>query len=209
MKGNGVFQDRTEAAGLNVDNDRYSFACTWGDYNSDGWPDLYVANDFGRNCLYRNKGDGTFATVSGGSSCGRGRRRHERLLAGLSTTMGNRTLCRGHVGCGGHARFWNNRIFTVRNRKRFARSTGDTWQATPCTEIWATAQFQNVAMQAGVEMGGWSWSTDAWDFDHDGYQDLYMANGYITGHDGRERLQLLLAPGGFKIAAVCYPVGEL
>jgi len=80
----------------------------------------------------------------------------------------------------------DNRIFTVRNRKRFARSTGDTWQATPCTEIWATANFKNVAMQAGVEMGGWSWSTDAWDFDHDGYQDRDMANGYITGHDGRD-----------------------
>ena len=64
-EGNGVFQDRTAAAGMNVDNDRYSFACCWGDYNADGWPDLYVANDFGRNNLYRNNGDGTFATVSG------------------------------------------------------------------------------------------------------------------------------------------------
>ena len=41
-----------------------AFACTWGDYNADGWPDLYVVNDFGRNNLYRNKGDGTFAAVS-------------------------------------------------------------------------------------------------------------------------------------------------
>src|SRR3984957_1288810 len=63
-EGNATFQDRTEAAGLNVDNDRYSFACAWGDYNSDGAPDLYVANDFGRSNLYRNNGDGKFTAVS-------------------------------------------------------------------------------------------------------------------------------------------------
>ena len=63
-EGNGIFQDRTEAAGLNVDNDRYSFACSWGDCDGDGWPDLYVVNDFGRNNLHRNKGDGTFFAVS-------------------------------------------------------------------------------------------------------------------------------------------------
>jgi tetratricopeptide (TPR) repeat protein len=44
-------------------------------------------------------------------------------------------------------------------------------------------QFQNVAMSAGVEMGRWSWSSDAWDFDHDGYPDLYIANGYISGYN--------------------------
>ena len=47
-----------------MENDRYSFACAWGDLNSDGAPDLYVANDFGRSNLYRNNGDGTFTAVS-------------------------------------------------------------------------------------------------------------------------------------------------
>ena len=63
-EGNATFVDRTEAAGLNAENDRYSFACAWGDYNSNGLPDLYVANDFGRSNLYRNNGDGTFTAVS-------------------------------------------------------------------------------------------------------------------------------------------------
>ena len=35
--------------------------------------------------------------------------------------------------------------------------------------------------QAGVEMGRWSWCSDFWDFDHDGFQDLYVANGYLSG----------------------------
>ncbi len=74
----------------------------------------------------------------------------------------------------------------IKSRKRSARFTGATWPAIPYTKTWATAEFKNVAMQAGVEMGRWSWSTDAWDFDHDGFQDLYMANGYISGHDARD-----------------------
>jgi len=41
--------------------------------------------------------------------------------------------------------------------------------------------FSNVGQQAGVEMGRWSWSSDAWDFDHDGYSDLYIVNGYLSG----------------------------
>ena len=63
-EGNRTFVDRTRAAGLNVENDRYSFACAWGDSRGTGFPDLYVANDFGRGNLYRNRGDGTFAAVS-------------------------------------------------------------------------------------------------------------------------------------------------
>ena len=45
-------------------------------------------------------------------------------------------------------------------------------------------KFQNVGEQAGVAMGRWAWCSDAWDFDHDGYADLYIANGYITGPAG-------------------------
>jgi hypothetical protein len=52
--GRGFFEDVTEASGMNQNNNRYSFAPAWCDYNGDGWPDLYVANDFGRSNLYRN-----------------------------------------------------------------------------------------------------------------------------------------------------------
>ena len=45
-------------------NTRFSFCCAWGDSNGDGWPDLYVANDFGRKNLYRNNGDGTFTDAA-------------------------------------------------------------------------------------------------------------------------------------------------
>ncbi|GIT30282.1 MAG: hypothetical protein Ct9H300mP1_23280 [Planctomycetaceae bacterium] len=41
-----------------MNNRRWSFAAGWSDYDGDGDPDLYVANDYGRNCLYRNDAGG-------------------------------------------------------------------------------------------------------------------------------------------------------
>jgi hypothetical protein len=62
--GDGTFRDVTAETGLDRNNTRYSFCCGWSDYNGDGWPDLYVVNDFGRKNLYRNNGDGTFTDVA-------------------------------------------------------------------------------------------------------------------------------------------------
>jgi WD40 repeat protein len=45
----------------------------------------------------------------------------------------------------------------------------------------ATAGFQDVTSVAGAGMGRWSWSSDAWDFDHDGFPDLYVTNGMVSG----------------------------
>jgi tetratricopeptide (TPR) repeat protein len=184
-EGNGVFQDRTESAGLNIENDRYTFACSWGDCNADGWPDLYVVNDFGRNNLYRNNGDGTFAAVSSESKvdeAGAGMSacwldfdndgKPDIYAAGMWVAAGMRVFEDTHFHSGElekirslyHRHMTGNSLY---------RNQGD-------------GKFQNVAVHAGVEMGRWSWSTDAWDFDHDGYPDLYVANGYISGIDRRD-----------------------
>jgi tetratricopeptide (TPR) repeat protein/peroxiredoxin len=184
-EGNGVFQDRTEAAGLNVENDRYTFACSWGDFNSDGWPDLYVVNDFGRNNLYRNKGDGTFAAVSGDAQVdepGAGMSacwldfdndgKQDIYAAGMWVAAGMRVF--------GQSPFQGKQPESIRALYR-RHMTGNSLYRNL-----GNGQFQNVASQAGVEMGRWSWSTDAWDFDHDGYPDLYIANGYISGQGARD-----------------------
>jgi len=57
----GTFTDVAEKAG--VTNDRWGFGVAIGDYNNDGWPDIYVSN-FGQNRLYRNNHDGTFTDVA-------------------------------------------------------------------------------------------------------------------------------------------------
>jgi tetratricopeptide (TPR) repeat protein len=179
-EGNGVFQDRTETAGLNIDNDRYSFACSWGDCKGDLWPDLYVVNDFGRNNLYRNNGDGTFAAISGDAKvdeAGAGMSacwldfdnngKQDIYAAGMWVAAGTRVFGDSHF----HSREPENIRSLYRRHmtgNSLYRNLGD-------------GKFQNVAEKAGVEMGRWSWSTDAWDFDHDGYPDLYVTNGYISG----------------------------
>ena len=60
--GDGTFIDVAKEAG--VTNDRYTKGVTWGDYDGDRWPDLYVSNLLGENRLFRNKGDGTFTDVA-------------------------------------------------------------------------------------------------------------------------------------------------
>jgi enediyne biosynthesis protein E4 len=57
----GTFTDVTEKAG--VGNDRWGFGVAVGDYDNDGWPDIYVSN-FGKNRLYHNNHDGTFTDVA-------------------------------------------------------------------------------------------------------------------------------------------------
>src|SRR5206468_443016 len=71
----GTFTDVTDRA--RVGHPGWDLAAAWADYDDDGWPDLYVANEFGGNALYRNNGDGTFSeraaaagVVDGGASMG-------------------------------------------------------------------------------------------------------------------------------------------
>jgi Flp pilus assembly protein TadD/peroxiredoxin len=179
-EGNGTFQDRTEAAGLNVDNDRYSFACAWGDYNSDGAPDLYVANDFGRNNLYRNNGDGKFTVVSAEAGV-------EDVGAGMSASWfdfdndGNQDVYVSNM--------WSAAGMRVSEQKPFHEKDSETIRAfyrqhargNSLYRNLGNGKFQNVSRAAGVDVGRWAWCSDAWDFDHDGYPDLYIANGYISG----------------------------
>ncbi len=179
-EGNAVFQDRTEASGLNVDNDRYSFACAWGDANGDGSPDLYVANDFGRSNLYRSNGNGTFSSVAreaGTEDVGAGMSvcwcdfdgdgKQDIYVANMWSAPGLRISA--------HKKFHPNEPEEIRsNYRRHAR--GNSLYRNQ-----GDGKFRNVGGQAGIEMGGWAWSSDAWDCDHDGYADLYVANGYISG----------------------------
>ena len=60
--GKGGFEDVAREAG--VENLRYAKGSSWGDFDNDGWPDLYVSNFSGENRLYHNQGDGTFVDVA-------------------------------------------------------------------------------------------------------------------------------------------------
>jgi Flp pilus assembly protein TadD/peroxiredoxin len=179
-EGNAVFQDRTEAAGLNVDNDRYSFACAWGDANGDGFPDLYVANDFGRSNLYRNNGDETFNSVAREAGT-------EDVGAGMSACWcdldadGKQDIYVANMWSAPGQRISAQKIFHPNEPEEIRSNYRLHARGNALYRNQGDGTFRNVGEQAGVEMGRWAWSSDAWDFDHDGYSDLYVANGYISG----------------------------
>jgi len=69
-RGDGTFADVTEAAGLTGAHLDYSYGVAAGDFDNDGFTDLFIANT-GKNTLYRNNGDGTFSDVTDGSGLDR------------------------------------------------------------------------------------------------------------------------------------------
>ena len=179
-EGGGSFVETTEEAGLNADNDRYSFACAWGHSNANGLPDLFVANDFGSSQLFRNNGDGTFKVVS-----------KEAHIESVGAGMG---CCWADFDNDGHQdiyvpSMWEAAGQRVSQQEQFHQRARETIREQYRRHARGNAlyrnlgegTFQNVAASAGVEMGRWSWSSDFWDFDHDGFSDLYVANGYLSG----------------------------
>jgi Flp pilus assembly protein TadD/peroxiredoxin len=181
-QGNGMFVETTEVAGLNADNNRYSFACAWGNASATGLPDLSIANDFGISQLYRNNGNGTFTVISKESHI-------EDVGAGMS-------VCWADFNNDGRqdiyvASMWEAAGQRVSEQTQFHQTTPQNIrklyqrhaQGNALYQNLGDGKFQNIGQQAGVAMGRWSWSSDFWDFDHDGYSDLYVANGYISSVD--------------------------
>ena len=178
-EGDGSFVDRTEAAGLQADNNRYSFACAWGEANADGFPDLYVANDFGRNSYYRNNGNGTFSSSATASHV-------EDVGAGMSA-------CWSDYDNDGKpdiyvANMWSSAGQRVSSQKQFQQDAPEATRELYRHHAHGNAlyrndgqnTFRNATQQAGVEMGRWAWCSDFVDFDHDGFPDIYVTNGYIS-----------------------------
>jgi len=176
----GTFRDVTVAAGLNKNNTRYSFCCGWNDYNKDGWPDLYVVNDFGRKNLYRNNGDGTFTDVVADE-------RVEDTGAGMSVSWLD-------YNCDGApdlyvADMWTAAGKRVAMQDIFQEDSPESVRALYRKHAMGNSLFRNggegpfqdVGVAAGVEMGRWSWMGDGWDFDQDGLPDLYVVNGMVSG----------------------------
>ena len=177
--GDGTFADVTAASGLNQNNTRYSFCCGWSDYNRDGWPDLYVVNDFGRKNLYRNKGDGTFIDVAREAAV-------EDVGAGMSVSWldydndGEQDLYVGNMWTAAGERVSTQQIF----KKDSSQEVRALYQKHAMGNSLLRnhgATFDQATNYAGVAMGRWAWSSDSFDFDHDGFPDLYIANGMVSG----------------------------
>lgn len=180
-RGNHTFEDVTVASGTDQSNNRYSFACSWNDYNNDGWPDLYVVNDFGRKVLYKNNGDGTFADVSAAACI-------EDPGEGMSMAWldyDNDGFDDLYV-----VNMWEAAGKRVTTQSQFLQAVPEEVRRVYRQDAMgnsllhndgATAKFRDVTDDSGTRFGGWNWGCEAWDFDRDGYPDLYVTNGFISG----------------------------
>jgi hypothetical protein len=201
----GHFTDVTEQAGLHDGIDGYGLGIVVSDFNDDGCPDIYVANDFqGDDYLYLNNCNGTFtesiATATGHTSRfsmgvdaadfnNDGRmdiitldmlpEREDILKTSANTESFN--LYNLRLQAGFHPQF-------ARNNLQLNRGKG---------------KFSEIGYLAGVYATDWSWSPLFADLDNDGWKDLYITNGiyrrpndmdYIT-YVGNEAIQASLARG--------------
>ncbi len=180
-RGDYRFEDVTASSGMDKSNNRFSFACSWHDYNNDGWPDLYVVNDFGRKVLYRNNGDGTFTDVS--------------LEAGVEDAGEGMSMTWLDYDNDGFddlyvVNMWEAAGTRVMAQDQFLPSVPedvrrvyrqDAMGNTLLHNEAGKGIFRDATDESGTRLGGWNWGSDSWDFDHDGFPDLYVANGFISG----------------------------
>ncbi len=175
----GTFRDVTVESGLSKNNSRFSFCCGWSDYNGDGWPDLYVVNDFGRKNLYRNNGDGTFTDVAAQAGV-------EDVGAGMGVCWfdadndGSQDLYVANMWTAAGERISEQENFQKNATKEARALYRKHAMGNSLFRNHGTA-FENATNSAGVNMGRWAWSSDVFDFDHDGFPDLYIVNGMVSG----------------------------
>ncbi len=177
----GFFEDVTEAAGLNQNNNRYSFAASWCDYDDSGWPSLYVANDFGRNNLYKNE-NGRFRDVAAEAGV-------EDMGPGMSAAWFD------YDGDGRPdlyvANMWSPAGQRVANDPAF----GPTKLGLPKEHYRGHTKGNSLYRNLGdskfeytgaAEMGRWAWSADGYDFDLDGKPEIFVTAGMITHAPGKD-----------------------
>jgi hypothetical protein len=183
------FDDATQETGLDTNNRRFSFAAVWDDLDGDGDPDLTVANDFGRKVCYLNdlmpsgktrfrEVAETMGLVDGGFGMS--------VATGDFDRDGKRDLYFGNMFSAAGSRITRQPKFrpgaseaVVTEFQHMARGNtlylgrGDAEKPT----------FSDVSEPSGTAMGRWSWGAVPADINHDGWEDLLVANGYVTGRD--------------------------
>jgi hypothetical protein len=194
------FKDVTESAGVREGG--LTLGLCWGDYDRDGDQDVYVANDFGRNALFRNNGNGTFTDVS--YQCGT-----TNLGYGMSASFadidndGDLDVYVASVHSG--QRWFGNAVTLQRYfltsvqegtilddfslYRELLGLLGSDWKTLGERVIRGNSLFLNngdgtftdVTETSGTNPHGWYWSCQVADLDHDGRQDIYAVNGWITG----------------------------
>jgi len=151
--GNGTFTDVTEKIGLKASG--WTLDIGHGDANGDGWDDLYVACDFGTDRFFVNNGDGTFRDAT------------EKSI-GFDTKKGMNAEWADYDNDG------LLDIYVTNITDEYMKEGNFLWHNN------GNLTFTDVSRETGTADTGWGWGAKFFDYDNDGWLDLYVMNGWVT-----------------------------
>jgi hypothetical protein len=155
--GDGTFTDVTAKAGI-TDPGYYGFGVVFSDFDNDGWPDIYVANDSVPNFLFHNKQDGTFEEIG--------------LISGTSLNLFGQAQAGMGVAVGDYD---GNGYFDI-YVTNFAEDTNTLYQNLGAMSFLDVTAPSGASRASRPNLG---WGTGLVDFDNDGWPDLFVANGHV------------------------------
>lgn len=152
-KGNGTFEDVTKKAGLTLSG--WTLDLGNGDADNDGFDDLYVACDFGTDRFFHNNGDGTFTDIT------------EKAI-GIDSKKGM------NVDWGDYDNDGLLDIYVTNITDDYMREGNFLWHNN------GDLTFTDVSRDTGTAETGWGWGAKFFDYDNDGWLDLYVMNGWVS-----------------------------
>jgi hypothetical protein len=157
-RGDGTFEDVSKKAGMDDPQHRFGLGAIWADYDNDGWPDLFVANDAGPNFLYHNRHDGTFDEVG--------------MLAGVALGDDGQELGSMGVDFADYDHDGKLDLFV----------TNYTDQINNLYRNLGGGNFSDMSWPAKVGQPSYryvKWGAGFVDFDNDGWVDIFVNNGHV------------------------------
>jgi hypothetical protein len=159
--GDWKFEDVTAKTG--VGETLWTLAAATADFDGDGWPDLFVANDYGTESLLLNKKGERFELAEG---------------AGLNLTSKS-GMCVALGDCGNRGRI---DVFVTNIFKEGFSPQGNNLRVN---QLDSSGRFANMA-EGEVANCGWAWGAQFGDFNHDGFADLFVVNGFISADPAKD-----------------------
>ncbi len=156
--GDGTFRDVSEKAGVSDVPPSYGLGAIWSDYDNDGDLDLYVANDQMANFLFRNRGNGTFEETG--------------LFSGAAFSDDGTAQGSMGVDFGDYDRDGLLDIYITHFSDDYNTLFRNLGQG----------RFRDMTRGAGLTFSSWpmvGWGTGFVDLDHDGWEDIFAANGHV------------------------------